>query len=325
VCNAECATAWPPFAAPADAKAEGNWSVVTRDDGAKQWALNGKPLYTFAKDERPGDGKGHNAAKVWHIAAFAPAAKMQTPPGITAKETVAFDGQALVNGSGMTLYMSDADKPNMSSCVAACLKTWTPLEAPRVAAPIGEFASIGRADGGRQWAFNGKPLYTFAGDVKAGDANGANVDPQWHEVMLVRYYRPSEVNVTIHPKHGAMLTTANGMTLYARDAHRFTLAGGAHDDRSAMRGTPATGRRIGIKGCTDECLQEWVPYKAPANAVTTGFWSVVDRPDGTKQWAYNGYPLYTFTGDKAPGAALGHDMYQMTDGTTGLFWRVALP
>jgi predicted lipoprotein with Yx(FWY)xxD motif len=49
-CNGPCASAWPPFMAGGDAKDMGDWSVVARDDGAKQWAYKGKPLYTFAKD-----------------------------------------------------------------------------------------------------------------------------------------------------------------------------------------------------------------------------------------------------------------------------------
>ena len=49
-CNGPCATAWPPLTAAADAKDDGDWTVVTRDDGSKQWAYKGKPLYTFAKD-----------------------------------------------------------------------------------------------------------------------------------------------------------------------------------------------------------------------------------------------------------------------------------
>ncbi|HWA22246.1 MAG TPA: hypothetical protein VG735_07620 [Caulobacterales bacterium] len=49
-CNAQCAAAWPALAAAAKAKDDGDWTVVTRDDGAKQWAYKGKPLYTFARD-----------------------------------------------------------------------------------------------------------------------------------------------------------------------------------------------------------------------------------------------------------------------------------
>jgi predicted lipoprotein with Yx(FWY)xxD motif len=49
-CNGPCATAWPPLAAAADAKDDGDWTVVTRDDGAKMWAYKGAPLYAFARD-----------------------------------------------------------------------------------------------------------------------------------------------------------------------------------------------------------------------------------------------------------------------------------
>ena len=50
VCNGPCATNWPPLAAGAGAAGSGDWTVVTRDDGARQWAYKGKPLYTFARD-----------------------------------------------------------------------------------------------------------------------------------------------------------------------------------------------------------------------------------------------------------------------------------
>ena len=68
-CNGPCATNWPPLMATADAKASGNWSIVTRDDGAKQWAYKGKPLYTWAKNSKPGDVTGDGFNNVWHIAA----------------------------------------------------------------------------------------------------------------------------------------------------------------------------------------------------------------------------------------------------------------
>jgi len=50
VCNGPCATAWPPLPATATDKDSGDWTVVTRDDGSKQWAYKGQPLYTYAKD-----------------------------------------------------------------------------------------------------------------------------------------------------------------------------------------------------------------------------------------------------------------------------------
>lgn len=69
VCNGACATNWPPLAARAEDKASGDWSVVTRDDGSKQWAYKGKPLYFWVKDSKPGDRTGDGVNQVWHTAA----------------------------------------------------------------------------------------------------------------------------------------------------------------------------------------------------------------------------------------------------------------
>jgi predicted lipoprotein with Yx(FWY)xxD motif len=68
MCNGPCATNWPPLMAPADAKMNGSWSPVTRDDGSKQWAYKGKPLYTWVKDTKPGDTTGDAVGNVWHTA-----------------------------------------------------------------------------------------------------------------------------------------------------------------------------------------------------------------------------------------------------------------
>ncbi|MGH8806837.1 MAG: COG4315 family predicted lipoprotein [Noviherbaspirillum sp.] len=68
VCNGPCATNWPPLMADGSVKAGGDYSVVTRDDGKKQWAYKGKPLYTWIKDQKPGDKTGDGVNNVWHIA-----------------------------------------------------------------------------------------------------------------------------------------------------------------------------------------------------------------------------------------------------------------
>lgn len=57
----------PPVTAAADAKASGDLSVITRDDGSKQWAYKGKPVYLYAKDAKPGDKTGDNFKDVWHV------------------------------------------------------------------------------------------------------------------------------------------------------------------------------------------------------------------------------------------------------------------
>ncbi|HET7792886.1 MAG TPA: hypothetical protein VFL64_05840 [Rhizobacter sp.] len=68
VCNGPCATNWPPLMVAAGASASGDWSIVTRDDGGKQWAYKGKPVYFWAKDAKPGDRTGDGFNSVWHLA-----------------------------------------------------------------------------------------------------------------------------------------------------------------------------------------------------------------------------------------------------------------
>ena len=68
VCNGQCATLWPPLMASSYALPTGDYSVVTRDDGKKQWAYKGKPLYTWVKDTKPGDKTGDGLNNVWKVA-----------------------------------------------------------------------------------------------------------------------------------------------------------------------------------------------------------------------------------------------------------------
>jgi predicted lipoprotein with Yx(FWY)xxD motif len=66
-CNGPCASLWPPVMAAADAKPEGDMTIVTRDDGAKQWAYKGKPVYLYKSDMKAGDKTGDNFKDVWHV------------------------------------------------------------------------------------------------------------------------------------------------------------------------------------------------------------------------------------------------------------------
>ncbi len=68
VCNDACAKNWPPLLAKADEMASGDYTVITRDDGSKQWAYKGKPLYYWIKDQKPGDKTGDGVNNVWRVA-----------------------------------------------------------------------------------------------------------------------------------------------------------------------------------------------------------------------------------------------------------------
>ena len=67
-CNGPCATNWPPLMATASDTTSGDYTVITRDDGAKQWAVKGKPVYYWIKDTKPGDKTGDGVNKVWQTA-----------------------------------------------------------------------------------------------------------------------------------------------------------------------------------------------------------------------------------------------------------------
>ncbi|TAK49900.1 MAG: hypothetical protein EPO23_01370 [Xanthobacteraceae bacterium] len=93
---------------------------------------------------------------------------------------------------------------------------------------------------------------------------------------------------------GPVMVDAKGMTLYTFD-------------RDAS----------GKSACTGPCTENWPPLMAGADAQASGDWSVIARPDGKKQWAYKGKPLYAWKNDKAPGETSG-------DGFNGL-WHMATP
>jgi predicted lipoprotein with Yx(FWY)xxD motif len=67
-CNGMCLMNWPELKASATDRDVGEFKVITRDDGSKQWSYKGKPLYHFRMDAAAGDTKGEGRGMVWHIA-----------------------------------------------------------------------------------------------------------------------------------------------------------------------------------------------------------------------------------------------------------------
>jgi predicted lipoprotein with Yx(FWY)xxD motif len=67
-CEGKCNERWIPFAAPADAEATGDFTLITRNDGSKMWAYRYRPLYFSRQDKEPGDANGYDASNLWHLA-----------------------------------------------------------------------------------------------------------------------------------------------------------------------------------------------------------------------------------------------------------------
>ncbi|MDQ7070253.1 MAG: hypothetical protein Q9M48_05870 [Rhodobacterales bacterium] len=89
-------------------------------------------------------------------------------------------GKILTDAEGMSLYTFDKDSAGKSVCNGECAVKWPPLMATKNTKSMGDFTVIKRADGGYQWAQDGKPLYTWFKDTEAGDTTGDGVKGVWH-------------------------------------------------------------------------------------------------------------------------------------------------
>jgi predicted lipoprotein with Yx(FWY)xxD motif len=108
-------------------------------------------------------------------------AARSTAGGTTVRLARTSLGSILVDAHGRSLYLFEADTPRMSDCSGSCASVWPPLTAtaaPHAGAGVatGKLGTIARAGGGRQITYNGHPLYTFAGDTKAGATTGQGLD-----------------------------------------------------------------------------------------------------------------------------------------------------
>jgi len=358
-CAGSCAKFWPPALAPRSARRIGDWSVLNRGHGVRQWEYRGKPVYTFARDTDIGSvfgvspqnlrqfvgylarqrGGAQSRPQGWHPALLFPDDAMTLPDGIEIREVGDANGLALADRDGMTIYAFEGRGGAKALVRVADQTQWKPLAAPDLAHPIGQFSIISRSDGIRQWAFRGKALFTYAGDLTPGDANGVGLNKDWDAALAVSFYMPPGVRLEQTLDRGKVLADARGLTLYRRDGISLDTGGGQNLRHGATI-RPGIGRNIGITGCEGACLQVWHPFLAPANAQPDGFWSLALRPDGTHQWVYQGYALYSFLGDKKPGDMNGNDIFNMVlsddpnrinavgtpmHGTAGLYWTVAYP
>lgn len=379
-CVGECAATWRPLIASTHAKPYGEWSIIRRADGGRQWTYQGKPLYSYTKDLDPGSVGGNDPARFgslrknsagefvgggvrgslldhasadaplpadWRPALLYPVAGALLPAGISIREVADAEGLVLTDYRGRTLYAFEGDPSKDAKACGASPCPWQPALAPAAAGRIGDFAVLVRADGINQWTYRGEALYSYSRDLASGDAYGVGVNPRWHVAAIVRYFMPSSVTLVMTPGQGKVLATADGRTLYRRDAY-ILQSGGGHSFRRGNPARPAVGRDIGVNAhCEGECARLWHPFLAPASAQPRGFWNVAVRSDGTRQWVYQGFALWTYQGDQRPGDMNGNDSLEYhfedepstppgqprqpldigtpQDGSPALYWAIAVP
>lgn len=366
-CVEACAAEFPPLLAPRGAKSTGDWTHVRRSDGKTQWAYQGRPLYTWSKELQPGevatniglsDTSNFKLAegaeeptslmppKDWQVVRFMPAASLALPDGVDARIVYSYEAVALTTTGGRTLYTFDGEAKNdKQQCADGdCSPQWTPLPAPALATSVGEFSVVTRFDGSMQWAFRKKPLYLYNGDHLAGDVNGASVDKQWRVAALTRNFSPPTVTVLTLEGYGDTMAT-DGMTLYG--GYAFGKRWGGRNLRDTFKDAYHKGKTLGGAACDDgQCLKSWRPFAAAKNAQAGGFWEPIVREDGTRQWAYKGFAMYTFAADAAPGDHRGQAVYDhkkpegsdsylkkvafyesvgKASGGAGIYWNIAKP
>lgn len=99
---------------------------------------------------------------------------------------------------------------------------------------------------------------------------------------------------TVSSAKGDVLAGENGMTLYTFKKDE-----------------------AGKSNCYDKCAANWPPLTATAEDKPEGAYTIIDRTDGSKQWAKDGMPLYFWVKDEKKGDITG-------DGVGGN-WDLAKP
>jgi predicted lipoprotein with Yx(FWY)xxD motif len=93
-------------------------------------------------------------------------------------------GTVLANLKGRTLYSLSVEKHGKFICTGGCLSVWHPLVVPKGVKPTGpvKLGTVKRPDGRIQVSYQGRPLYSFAEDVKKGETNGEGFKDvgTWH-------------------------------------------------------------------------------------------------------------------------------------------------
>ena len=311
-----CTSEWPPDYASDDAKPVGDFTIITRKDGKKQWAYDGHALYTSIIDKMPGDVR---AATTGEHGGDGPAAREVAtpppaiPPGFSIVSTTL--GRQLLTDKQYSIYSSDRDGPDKSTCDVNCAVTWTPIIAPEAAQAVGEWSIFERSPGIRQWAFRKHPLYAYELDFNTRSLQGNDVEG-WHAVYTQSAPALPKDFTRQDSESGVVLADAHGKTIYT-----YHCADDSADQLACDQPESPQAYRLAIcgGGDVDRCLRDW-PYVAagPGAAGTSRTWSVLEidprsgHPAASGQqgalrvWAYRGVPVYTYVGDTNPGDINGN-------------------
>jgi predicted lipoprotein with Yx(FWY)xxD motif len=201
-CTGRCLSDWDPVIAPQTAKTKGDWSVVERSPGIKQWAYRGQPLYTYVHEKKARAMTGSDMPG-WHNVYTQRA--LPPPAEFTVQDSRI--GQVLADKDGKTIYLYQCndDAMDQQTCdhpdspqvyrlaicgnfdPKVCQETFPYVKAsPGAKADsslwtvetidpnTGKWAKPGDPGAIQVWTYRKRPVYTYGDDLKPGDANGDN-------------------------------------------------------------------------------------------------------------------------------------------------------
>jgi predicted lipoprotein with Yx(FWY)xxD motif len=185
-CTGSCLSFWPIFdlgtPSPAMGLDASDFGEFTRSDGAMQTTYKGRPLYTFSGDNAAGDTNGDNLnvnGGPWYVV-------KQPFYSVLVMARSGGPAEYLADPTGRTLYFDSQDTagtattPPVSSCTGDCLANWPAFLASGNVLPTGvdpsKLTTFTRADGTRQSAFDGHPLYYFVQDTAPGQITGQGIE-----------------------------------------------------------------------------------------------------------------------------------------------------
>ncbi len=327
-----CIQLWPPVAAAADAKPVGLWTIVEQKNGSKQWAYDGYPLYTSVLDQQPGDSLGGSRRPSANDGGVErePVGPMPNAPPQFIVYSVA-QGRLLGTAKGYSVYTSESDGPNKSSCYDRCLLSWSPILAPELAMPLGEWSVFERAPGVKQWAFRKMPLYTRIADNRVRSYRGSDV-PGWQNVFTQKAPAPPKGFTIQDTRAGQVVATPEGKTIYL-----YNCTDDALDQQSCDNPDSPQAYRFAICGGGDptKCVATFPYVIADKDAKSNSrSWSVINidpktgrkatsgEPGALRVWAFRGRPVYTFYADRRAGDVEGDSWGEFNGHRNGYkaFW-----
>jgi predicted lipoprotein with Yx(FWY)xxD motif len=121
-------------------------------------------------------------------------AKQPSKVVVKEAENAALGRTVLTTIKGQTLYSLSVETHGKFICTGSCFASWKPLLVPKGVKPKGpvKLGTVSRPDGKTQVTFKGRPLYSFKGDVKPGEANGEGLKDvgTWHAATVAKASAP---------------------------------------------------------------------------------------------------------------------------------------